>query len=165
MSNTTLGDVVRGMVDEALKSEAKEFHVPVKKIYQLLGGEVDFDSSDVDFKRGGRYEITKLKASYVANTASRMESMKDADYRARLSFGDMEFKDEVEYCAKITLIKGAIKEGVRNKTNEHIEIKAIESFKERILKLSPNIVDMEGDELSGAIKAIRMYQDMIKEMN
>lgn len=163
MNSSTLGDVVRYMVLEAIKSDSKDFIIPVKLIYKQIGGDIDADSSDLDFKPGGRYHIDRLRASYVANTASRMDEVKDANVRARLSIGDMEFREELQYCAKITLVTGAIKPGSRNKSNEALASKAVEEFKAKILKLMPSVTDFEGDEITGAIKAIKMYQEMIRD--
>ena len=160
----SLGDVVRYMVLEALASDCGTYAVPVKMIHKKLGGYTDKETCDSDFKSGGKHYMTKLKASYVSNTASRMQEVKDADKRARFSMVEMDFDGTPSvYCAKITMVDGAVKVGSRSKTNSQVADKAVSDFKTRILKLMPSVTDFEGDEITGAIKAIKMYQDMIKE--
>lgn len=160
----TLGDIVRYMVLEALSSDDGTYAVPVKMIHKKLGGYIDSETCDSDFKTGGKYAMKKLKASYVCNTASRMQEVKDADKRARFSMVEMDFDGTPGvYCAKITMVDGAVKVGSRSKANNQVADKAVSDFKDRILKLMPSVTDFEGDEITGAIKAIKMYQEMIKE--
>lgn len=161
----SLGDIVRYMVLEALASDDGTYAVPVRMIHKKLGGYTDKETCDSDFKSGGKHAMTKFKASYVSNTASRMQEVKDADKRARFSMLDMDFDGTPGvYCAKITMVDGAVKVGSRSKTNNQVAEKAVIEFKEKILKLMPSVTGFEGDEITGAIKAIKMYQDMIKEI-
>lgn len=160
----SLGDIVRYMVMEALSSDDGTYAVPVKMIHKKLGGYIDSETCDSDFKTGGKYAMKKLKASYVCNTASRMQEVKNADKRARFSMVEMDFDGTPSvYCAKITMVDGAVKVGSRSKANNQIVEKAVSDFKAKILKLMPSVTDFEGDEITGAIKAIKMYQEMIKE--
>lgn len=161
--NPTLGDIVREMVKQALKSDDLSFTVPVKYIFKNLNGGLPNDSCPEDFKAGGKYSIGKLKASYVCNTASRMQEIKDADKRARFSLGEMCFNDEPNYCARITLVDGAVKTGTKAKNDNQLAIKAVEEFRSRLLKLSPSVAGMSGEELKGAVAMINAYQEMIKE--
>lgn len=160
----TLGDAVRQLALAAINSGSGECVTPVKGLYRHVYGLDDIMACDEDFKPGGKYHMTKLKASYVANTVARMPEAQEADVRAKLSFGEMEYNDEMQYCVKVSVVKGAAKKGSKVKANDEIGKRYVEEFKERVLKLSPNIIDFEGDELSGAVKAIRMYQELIKEM-
>lgn len=163
-SKPSLGDIVRYMVLEALSSDDGTYAVPVKMIHKKLGGYIDSETCDSDFKTGGKYAMKKLKASYVCNTASRMQEVKNADKRARFSMVEMDFDGTPSvYCAKITMVDGAVRVGSRSKANNQIVDKAVSDFKARILKLMPSVTDFEGDEITGAIKAIKMYQEMIKE--
>lgn len=162
----SLGDIVRYMVLEALSSDDGAYAVPVRMIHKKLGGYTDSETCDSDFKSGGKHVMTKLKASYVSNTASRMPEVKEADKRARFSMVEMDFDGTPSvYCAKITMVDGAVRVGSRSKTNNQLAEKAVNDFKAKILKLMPSVTDLEGDEISGAIKAIKMYQDMIREAN
>ena len=61
------------------------------------------------------------------------------------------------------MVYGAIQTGNRVKANNQVAENAVNDFKDRILKLMPSVTDFEGDEITGAIKAIKMYQEMIKE--
>ena len=161
----SLGDAVRQLALAAIQSEKGECITPVKGLYRHVYGLDDIMACDEDFKPGGKYHMSKLKASYVANTVSRMPEAQEADVRARLSFGEMEYNDELQYCVKVSVVKGAAKKGGKAKANDEIGKRYVDNFKERILKLSPDIVDLDFEELLGAIKAIRRYQDIIKEMN
>lgn len=160
----SLGDIVRYMVLEALSSDDGTYAVPVKMIHKKLGGYIDSETCDSDFKTGGKYAMKKLKASYVCNTASRMQEVKDADKRARFSMVEMDFDGTPGvYCAKITMVDGAVKVGSRSKTNNQVAEKAVNDFKSRLLKLSPSIAGLEGDALKGAVAIINAYQELIKE--
>ncbi|AEI91274.1 gp74 [Escherichia phage phiEB49] len=164
-SKPSLGDIVRYMVREALASEDGACAIPYKMIYKKLNdGFIEKELCDSYFKPGGKYSIPKLKASYVSNTASRMQEVKDANKRARFSVLNMEFGDDpCAYCVKLTMVDGAVKTGTRAKTNNQLEEKAVNEFKARLLKLSPSVAGMSGDELKGAVAMINAYQEMIKD--
>lgn len=162
-ANPTLGDLVRHLVKMALNSEDGSVKVPVKLLYKNLYGEIDNGYVEADFRPGGKYSLPKLKASYVSNTASRMQEVKDADKRARFSCGEMEYNGDEHYCVKITMVNGAVKNGTRAKTSSQLEEKAVNEFKARLLKLSPSVAGMSGDELKGAVAMINAYQEMIKD--
>ena len=163
----SLGDVVRYMAEQALKSENRSYHVPIhliaRQMYGLTADDMGRINAD-DLEAGGKYSVAKLKASYVSNTVARMPEIQAANVRAKLSIKDGDFGDDVNVrCAYITLVDGAIQTGKRVKANNEVADKAVRDFKDRILKLMPSVTDFEGDEITGAIKAIKMYQEMIKE--
>lgn len=163
----SLGEVVRYMARQALSSEKLTFHVPInliaRQVYGLTADDMGRITSE-DLEANGKYSLSKLKASYVANTVARMPEIQAANVRAKLSIKDGDFGDDVAVrCACITLVDGAIQTGKRVKANSEVADKAIRDFKDRILKLMPSVTDFEGDEITGAIKAIKMYQEMIKE--
>lgn len=163
----SLGEVVRYMARQALSSENLTFHVPInliaRQVYGLTADDMGRITSE-DLEVNGKYSLSKLKASYVANTVARMPEIQAANVRAKLSIKDGDFGDDVAVrCAYITLVDGAIQTGKRVKANSEVADKAIRDFKDRILKLMPSVTDFEGDEITGAIKAIKMYQEMIKE--
>lgn len=163
----SLGDVVRYMAEQALKAEDRTFHVPVhliaRQVYGLTADDMGRISGE-DLEAGGKYSMAKLKASYVSNTVARMPEIQAANVRARLSIKDGDFGDDVDVrCAYITLVDGAIQTGRRVKENSQISEKAVSDFKARLLKLSPSVAGLEGDELKGAVSMINAYQAMIKE--
>lgn len=161
----TLGDAVRQLALAAIKSESNECVTPVKGLYRHVYGLDDIMACDEDFKPGGKYHISKLKASYVANTVSRMPEAQEADVRARLSFGDMEYNGEVHYCAKISIVKGAAKKGSKAKANDEIGKRYVEAFKSKVISSTPDFLSLEGDELTGAMKAIKMYRELIGNLS
>lgn len=163
----SLGDVVRYMAEQALKSENRSYHVPIhliaRQMYGLTADDMGRINAD-DLEAGGKYSVAKLKASYVSNTVARMPEIQAANVRAKLSIKDGDFGDDVDVrCAYITLVDGAIQTGKRVKANSQIAEKAVSDFKVKILKLMPSVTNFEGDEITGAIKAIKMYQEMIME--
>ena len=161
----SLGDIVRYMVLEALSSDDGTYAVPVRMIHKKLGGYTDKETCDSDFKSGGKHAMTKLKASYVSNTASRMQEVKDADKRARFSVVDMDFDGTPGvYCAKITMVDGAVKVGSRSKTSNQVAEKAVNDFKVKISKVMPDLSEYEGAELAAAVKAIKDYRLIIEEI-
>lgn len=163
----SLGEVVRYMARQALSSENLTFHAPInliaRQVYGLTADDMGRITSE-DLEANGKYSLSKLKASYVANTVARMPEIQAANVRAKLSIKDGDFGDDVAVrCAYITLVDGAIQTGKRVKANNQVAENAVSDFKDRILKLMPSVTDFEGDEITGAIKAIKMYQEMIKE--
>ena len=162
----SLGEVVRYMAGQALASDTKSFAVPLRMIVQQVYGLDKVDMMRVyeeDLAPGGKYHLKKLKASYVSNTVSRMPEVKAANVRSMFSLKDMEFNEEEVRCAVISLVPGAINIGSRNKAEAEKEAAIIEKFKSRLLKLSPSVAGLEGDELKGAVAMINAYQEMIKE--
>lgn len=163
----SLGEVVRYMARQALSSENLTFHVPInliaRQVYGLTADDMGRITSE-DLEANGKYSLSKLKASYVSNTVARMPEIQAANVRAKLSIKDGDFGGDVAVrCAYITLVDGAIQTGKRVKANNQVAENAVSDFKDRILKLMPSVTDFEGDEITGAIKAIKMYQEMIKE--
>ncbi|AHI60609.1 hypothetical protein LD32_gp63 [Escherichia phage vB_EcoS_AHP42] len=180
MSKTTLGEVIRFMAKKALQSEDKEFKVPVRDIYRQIRGH-DYPEMETDDKTGdiinlGERKLSELKNSYIHNTLSRMRELREAKYIARYQFiwidADGEDTTPRQYDGDgadkyllIHLTEGVKEPKAKQREKEEKERAVIEKFKSRLLKLSPNVLDFEGDELTGAVKAIRMYQEMIKEFN
>ena len=163
----SLGDVIRYMAKQALKADNRTFHVTInliaRQVYGLTADDMGRITSE-DLEANGKYSLAKLKASYVSNTVARMSEIQEANVRAKLSIKDGDFGDDVAVrCAYITLVDGAIQTGKRLKANNQVAENAVSDFKDRILKLMPSVTDFEGDEITGAIKAIKMYQEMIKE--
>lgn len=162
----SLGEVVRYMATQALNDDTKSFSVPLRMIAQQVYGLDKTEMTRVyeeDLAPGGKYHLKKLKASYVSNTVSRMPEIKAANVRSRFSIKDMEFNEEETRCAVISLVPGAINTGSRNKAEAEKEAAIIERFKSRLLKLSPSVAGLEGEELNGAVAMINAYQEMIKE--
>lgn len=175
MSKATLGEVIRFMTEKALQSDDKKFSVRLRDIKrQITGIAPGLGFTNEQF---AEYEkIDWLKSSYIYNTTSRMQSLKDADKRAKykievldiegeeiISDDPIELQENGFRYLTIYIVDGAVKPTEKNRTDKIKDGVVIEKFKERLLKLSPNVLEFEGDELTGAVKAIRMYQEMIKE--
>lgn len=153
----TLGQVIREMVKQALKSEDKQFSVTLGKIEGILGNE---DGS-----------IKKLKSSYIYNTTARMPELRDAGLKATHHYEEEKFINEFhgnEICGDkklvIKLIPGTANIGIRKKTNEAIKVEAIAEFKAKISKVMPDLSEYEGEALAAAMKAIKDYRLIIEEI-
>lgn len=153
----TLGQVIREMVKAALKSEDKQFSVPLTKIASLIG--VDGDN------------IPKLKSSYIYNTTARMTELRDVGLKATHSYdddeGDSEFGESTlagDRRLVIKLVPGTANIGIRKKTNNAIKDEAIAEFKAKISKVMPDISGYEGEALAAAMKAIKDYRSIIEEI-
>lgn len=153
----TLGQVIREMVKQALKSEDKQFSVSLRKIESILGSE---DGS-----------IKKLKSSYIYNTTARMPELRDAGLKATYhydedigesQFGVTELSDGKRLVIK--LIPGTANIGIRKKTNDAIKDEAISEFKVKISKVMPDLSEYEGEALAAAMKAIKDYRLIIEEI-
>ncbi|WDS61368.1 hypothetical protein CY1_00035 [Escherichia phage CY1_Cui-2023] len=153
----TLGQVIREMVKQALKSEDKQFSVSLRKIESIIGSE---DGS-----------IKKLKSSYIYNTTARMPELRDAGLKAthyydedsgKSQFGVTELSDGKRLVIK--LIPGTANIGIRKKTNDAIKVEAITEFKAKISKVMPDLSEYEGEALAAAMKAIKDYRLIIEEI-
>lgn len=153
----TLGQVIREMVKQALKSEDKQFSVSLRKIESILGSE---DGS-----------IKKLKSSYIYNTTARIPELRDAGLKAthyydedsgKSQFGVTELSDGKRLVIK--LIPGTANIGIRKKTNDAIKDEAISEFKVKISKVMPDLSEYEGEALAAAMKAIKDYRLIIEEI-
>lgn len=153
----TLGQVIREMVKQALKSEDKQFSVSLTKIEGILGNEEG--------------SIKKLKSSYIYNTTARMPELRDAGLKATHHYD--EERGVNEYTGSeiigdkklvIKLIPGTANIGIRKKTNDAIKGEAISEFKVKISKVMPDLSEYEGEALAAAMNAIKDYRLIIEEI-
>lgn len=178
MDKLTLGDVVREMVRQAIKSDKKLCVLPVRKIFNLVNGH-DYPEEIIDEVTGeisspGR-EIAGLKSSYIYNTASRMQELRDIDMHVKhrfiwLASGEETAARKVDGDGAdknllIQLSPGALKPTKRKAADVEKESATIERFKARLLKITPNIIDLQGEQKEGALIALARYHEMIKEAN
>lgn len=180
MSNKTLGEVIRFMVGEAIKSDSRSFKAPVMEIYKLVNGhgypELDAeDYADTAKVRASR-EIVGLKSSYIYNTVTRMQELRDINMRAKHRFiwldvdgeecqpGKFDDDGATKYLV-IYLVKGATIPKAKRKAEEEKNQQAINAFKERVSKVMPDVSSYSPDEMAGAIKAIKAMKEIIGEMN
>lgn len=164
MQKVTLGEVVRYMVKQAINSENGEFVIPVSYIAAQVYGADPIVISKEGMQKGGLYDMTKLKSSYVANTSSRMPEVIERDLRAKISFVEELYGDSYQDCAKVTMVKGAIRKGSRKASDRMKEQKIIECFKERLLSIMPDLSHLEGNDIITAVNAIKAMKEIIKEM-
>lgn len=178
MNKVTLGDVIREMVRQAIKSDKKLCVVPVRKIFNMVNG-YDYPDEIIDeetgeFKTPGR-EIPGLKSSYIYNTAARMQELRDIDMHVKhrfiwLASGEETAARKVDGDGAdknllIQLEPGALKPIKRKTADIEREAATIERFKARLLKIAPNIIDLQGEQKEGALIALARYYEMIKETN
>lgn len=178
MSTVTLGEVIREMVGRALKAEDKKFSVPVRHIFKAVKGkdydELEFDADTGECTNIKTREFPELRNSYIYNTVSRIEELRSLDLRARYSFDWLDQDgekarpgkwdgDEVDKYLTIKLEKGAKQPSEKRRADKAREELIINNFKDRLLKLSPSVAGMNGEELKGAVAMINAYQEMIKE--
>lgn len=178
MEKVTLGDVIREMVRQAIKSDKKLCVVPVRKIFNLVNGydypDEIIDEENGEFKTPGR-EIVGLKSSYIYNTAARMQELRDIDMHVKhrfiwLASGEETAARKVDGDGAdknllIQLEPGALKPTKRKAADIEKEVATIERFKTRLLKITPNIIDLHGEQKEGALIALARYHEMIKETN
>lgn len=172
MSVQTLGAVIRYMIDQAIEAEDKSYTVRLRDIARATTGinPNSFDNDEmVEFEK-----VKGLKSSYIYNTAARVQRLQDLNLRAKYEMvfvdedgeiqGGASMTDGLGYKAmRIFLIEGSVKPVSRARVNTENEELAVERFKARLLKLSPSVAGLEGDELKGAVAMINAYQEMIKE--
>ena len=178
MNKVTLGEVIREMVRQAIKSDKKLCVVPVRKIFNMVNG-YDYPEEIIDEVTGeisspGR-EIKGLKSSYIYNTAARMQELRDIDMHVKhrfiwLASGEETAPRKVDGDGAdknllIQLEPGALKPTKRKDADIEKEAATIERFKARLLKIAPNIIDLQGEQKEGALIALARYYEMIKETN
>lgn len=178
MNKVTLGEVIREMVRQAIKSDKKLCVVPVRKIFNMVNG-YDYPEEIIDEVTGeisspGR-EIVGLKSSYIYNTAARMQELRDVDMHVKHRFiwiaaGEETAPRKVDGDGAdkhllIQLEPGSLKPTKRKNDDIEKEAAAIERFKARLLKITPNIIDLQGEQKEGALIALARYHEMIKETN
>lgn len=168
----TLGAVIRYMIDQAIESEDKSFTVRLRDIARTITG---INPKEFTYEEMVEFEKVKgLKSSYIYNTAARVQRLQELNLRAKYEMVFVDEDGEVQsglsvvdglgYKAmRIFLVEGAVKPVSRVKSDSENEAMAVERFKSRLLKLSPSVAGLEGDELKGAVSMINAYQEMIKE--
>lgn len=180
MQKVTLGEVIREMVRNAMASERGEFKVPVSQIFKLVRGkpypEMEYDEETDEILNLADRAMPELKNSYIYNTVSRMTELRDANKRARYKFiwiddegeqtrqGNFDGDGADKYLV-IYVENGAHWTGNREKKKQEAEKEAaiIERFKSRLLKITPNVIDLQGEQKEGALIALARYYEMIKE--
>lgn len=172
MSVQTLGAVIRYMIDQAIEAEDKSFTVRLRDIARATTG---INPNSLDNDEMIEFEKVKgLKSSYIYNTAARVKRLQELDLKAKYEIvfvdedGELQsgslLTDGLGYKAmRIFLIDGAVKPASRVRSDAENEAKAVERFKARLLKISPNILDLQGEQQEGALIALARYQEMIKD--
>ena len=182
MQKLTLGEVIREMVRKAMASQNGEFKVPVSQIFKLVRGkpypEMEYDEETDEILNLADRAMPELKSSYIYNTVSRMTELRDANKRARYKFiwiddegeqtrpGNFDGDGADKYLV-IYVENGAHWTGNREKKKQEAEkeVAIIERFKARLLKITPNVIDLQGEQKEGALIALARYYEMIKETN
>ena len=104
-------------------------------------------------------DARKVTAGYIRTTVNRVPEVKEA---GSISVRKRTNEDGVEYY-DLVFVKGvSSRKTVYNKDQvNQAKNKAVNKVVEMLLQLNPNVTDLEGDELAGAMKAIKRYQDLI----
>lgn len=185
MSNKTLGEVIRYMVERALASDDKQFSAPVRDIYKLVNGrdypDLKFEESEYEDdsyikKIRDSREITGLKSSYIYNTTSRIAELRDLNLRAKYEFnwidggGDIcppaKFDgDQADKYLSIKLVPGAVNPKAKSKADNEKKQKIVAEFKANIAKVMPDFSELSDSDALVALKAIKEMKKIIEEMN
>ena len=105
-------------------------------------------------------DARKVTAGYIRTTVNRVPEVKEA---GSISVRKRTNEDGVEYY-DLVFVKGvSSRKTVYNKDQvTQAKQKAVNKVVEMLIQLNPNVTDLEGDELAGAMKAIKRYQDLIR---
>lgn len=105
-------------------------------------------------------DAQKVTAGYIRTTVNRVPEVKEA---GSISVRKRTNEDGVEYY-DLVFVKGvSSRKTVYNKEQvNQAKNKAVNKVVEMLIQLNPNVTDLEGDELAGAMKAIKRYQDLIR---
>lgn len=172
MSVQTLGAVIRYMIDQAIDAEDKSYTVRLRDIARATTG---INPNSFDYDEMVEFEKVKgLKSSYIYNTAARVQRLQELNLRAKYEMVFVDEDGEIQSGASMTdglgykamrifLIEGAVKSASRARVNTENEELAVERFKARLLKITPNVIDLQGEQKEGALIALARYHEMIKE--
>ena len=156
----SIGEVIRGMVEMAMKSESKSFSVSVKNFAVLVTG-IDRGEIIAITDNEALAMMPRLKSSYIYNTVSRMTCLSDAGLLAKYKFEDDEDGQRI---FTIYLVPGKIQKNSRSVADKIKREKVIEDFKSRVMKVMPDISHLDGEEVILAAKVIKAMKDIIEEM-
>lgn len=105
-------------------------------------------------------DARKVTAGYIRTTVNRVPEVKEA---GSISVRKRTNEDGVEYYDLVFVNGVSSRKTVYNKDQvTQAKQKAVNKVVEMLLQLNPNVTDLEGDELAGAMKAIKRYQDLIR---
>ena len=105
-------------------------------------------------------DARKVTAGYIRTTVNRVPEVKEA---GSISVRKRTNEDGVEYYDLVFVNGVSSRKTVYNKDQVmQAKQKAVNKVVEMLLQLNPNVTDLEGDELAGAMKVIKRYQDLIR---
>ena len=105
-------------------------------------------------------DARKVTAGYIRTTVNRVPEVKEA---GSISVRKRTNEDGVEYYDLVFVNGVSSRKTVYNKDQvNQAKNKAVNKVVEMLIQLNPNVTDLEGDELAGAMKAIKRYQDLIR---
>ena len=177
MNEVTLGEVIRNMVSKAMESSDGEFKVPVREIFKVLRGrdypELKYDVETDEIINLKERSIPELKNSYIYNTVSRMPQLRVAGKHAKHKI--IWIDDDVQTSAKqfdgdgadkylvIKICDGEHKKSESARRKRDSDAAVIESFKSRLMKVVPSVMDLDGERKVGAEIAIGRFYNLIKD--
>ncbi|EJQ7674199.1 hypothetical protein N0N85_004452 [Escherichia coli] len=178
MNKVTLGEVIRNMVSKAMESSDGEFKVPVREIFKVLRGrdypELKYDVETDEIINLKERSIPELKNSYIYNTVSRMPQLRVAGKHAKHKIiwidddGEQtsakQFDgDGADKYLVIQICDGEHKKSESARRKIDSDAAVIESFKSRLMKVVPSVMDLDGERKVGAEIAIGRFYDLIKD--
>lgn len=141
-------------------STRKEFCDSLRKLAGMLAsGKLDtYLMTDWDMAHALGDEVKGINSSYIRTIMNRSPDVKAVGtVKVIRSKGDDEAPGFI-----ISLNKEPTRKVVTNDDIPRIQARAVEKFAKSLLERMPNIADLEGDELQGAVKMAGRYQAMIK---
>lgn len=178
MEAITLGEAIRMMAREALKSEDMFFEYPTGNILCAVLGK---NPSEVDAEAyaNPRSVLTQLKNSYITTTTARMPELRDNDLRVKARFKTYGFKEfekydiEDEDCRynlhpdadkngieylQMKIVKGAVKLGTRGSNDikdemlrKKIESEVIDKMVSLIVMINPDLSKYRDDTVMRSV--------------
>lgn len=178
MQEITVGEAIRMMAREALKSEDMFFEYPTGNILCAVLGKSP-NEVDAEAYANPRSVLTQLKNSYITTTTARMPELRDNDLRVKAKFktyGFKEFekydiededcrynlhpdadKNGVEYL-QMKIVKGAVKLGSRGSNDikdemlrKKIESEVIDKVISLIGMINPDLSKYQDDSIMRAV--------------
>lgn len=156
MSNKTLGEVIRMMVESALSKDDMTCRVRLIDVINMVNG----SQEDVPYDERS-LSLPSLKSSYIYNTTSRITSLIEKGLKATHEIEVDDYGDEVFV---IKLVKGSYGIGTRKKTDNQAALKAVEEFKGKVMRVMPDISHFEEAEILIAAKVIKEMKAIIEEI-
>lgn len=125
-----------------VSGSSEEVVMPLNYIYGSLSAE----------------DAAKISSSYIRTVINRTPGLKEI---GAISVKKRTSDDGIDKY-HMTLNRNPNRKVITDKDVPGVKQKAREKLAAELLEVMPNVTDLDGDELAGAVKAIGRYQDLIK---